>query len=66
MSEENKQNTYIHLPGAKQDSFTLGTAGKTGAVKFYFDHNDDFEKLNKEFEKMYKIIGELKTKGYCQ
>lgn len=68
MSEQQLKAKHKEKHQEKLDSFTLGSATKTGSLKFYFDSNADFETvLRPKFKKMFQIIDVFqKTRGYVQ
>ena len=49
-------NTYINLPKAHQDSLTIGTPAKGGALKVYFDLMN-LEETQKKIENFFKTRG---------
>lgn len=58
MTEENEEDGLVN-------SFSFGTAGNTGCLKFYFDMAKPDEELFKDFAKMTRCLGWFQQRGYC-
>jgi len=56
----------IEDKGLKQDSFTYGTPSSTGAFKAYLNLDKPIEELQKDIDKIHRVLKIFQAIGFCR